>query len=42
MRNEFAETVKKNFHRHCTRRNFVGEIEFAHEEGKLKMKVSDI
>ncbi|GHJ88325.1 hypothetical protein NliqN6_4727 [Naganishia liquefaciens] len=39
MRDEFAGTVKTNFHRHCQRRNFVGEIEFSHDTGKLKMKV---
>jgi hypothetical protein len=39
MRAGFAETVTKNFHKHCARRNFTGEIQFAHHEGKLKMKV---
>ncbi|KAI5454933.1 Structural maintenance of chromosomes protein 6 [Naganishia albida] len=39
MKTDFANTVKRNFHKHCSRRNFVGEIEFAHQEKRLKMKV---
>lgn len=41
MRAGFAETVKTNFHRHCARRNFTGEIDFLHEDKKLKMKVGN-
>jgi hypothetical protein len=40
MRDDFAGIVKTNFHKHCARRNFTGEIDFLHGEGKLKMKVS--
>lgn len=41
MKTDFANTVKRNFHKHCSRRNFVGEIEFAHQEKRLKMKVGN-
>ncbi|KAJ9106077.1 hypothetical protein QFC21_001216 [Naganishia friedmannii] len=39
MREDFSAIVKVNFHKYCARRNFTGEVDFFHHEGKLKMKV---